>query len=83
MPSSLTSPPPSLLFFALLFTSHRSPLSERLEQATFPPKLPLCLKAVQLNTVKFVFFIKAVYCTLIDGKFRAIFEQVKVHLNSV
>ena len=34
---SLTSPPPSLLFFALLFTSHRSPLSERLEQAM--PKL--------------------------------------------
>ena len=30
---SLTSPTPSLLFFALLFTSHRSPLSERLEQA--------------------------------------------------
>ena len=32
---SLTSPPPSLLFFAVLFTSHRSPLSERLEQASF------------------------------------------------
>ena len=30
---SLTSPPPSLIFFALLFTSHRSSLSERLEQA--------------------------------------------------
>ena len=31
---SLTSPTPSLLFFALLFTSHRSPLSDqRLEQA--------------------------------------------------
>ena len=29
-----TTPPPSLLFFALLFSSHRSPLSERLEQAT-------------------------------------------------
>ena len=31
---SLTSPPPSLLFFRAPFTSHRSPLSERLEQAT-------------------------------------------------
>ena len=30
---SLTSPPPSLLFFRAPFTSHRSPLSERLEQA--------------------------------------------------
>ena len=29
-----TSPPPSLLFFRAPFTSHRSPLSERLEQAT-------------------------------------------------
>ena len=28
-----TSPPPSLLFFRAPFTSHRSPLSERLEQA--------------------------------------------------
>ena len=31
---SLTSPPPSLLFFRAPFTSHRSPLSERLEQAS-------------------------------------------------
>ena len=31
---SLTSPPPLLLFFRAPFTSHRYPLSERLEQAT-------------------------------------------------
>ena len=35
---SLTSPPPSLLFFRAPFTSHRSPLSERLEQATIKTK---------------------------------------------
>ena len=29
----LTPPPPSLLFFRAPFTSHQSPLSERLEQA--------------------------------------------------
>ena len=32
---SLTSPLPRFYFFALLFSSHRSPLSERLEQAKF------------------------------------------------
>ena len=30
----LTSPLPRFYFFALLFSSHRSPLSERLEQAS-------------------------------------------------
>ena len=30
-------PLPRFYFFALLFTSHRSPLSERLEQATMVP----------------------------------------------
>ena len=38
---SLTSPPPSLLFFRAPFTSHRSPLSERLEQASSLPGLAL------------------------------------------
>ena len=31
---SLTSPLPRFYFFGLLFSSHRSPLSERLEQAS-------------------------------------------------
>ena len=38
---SLTSSLPSLLFFRALFTSHRSPLSERLEQASLNVMVPL------------------------------------------
>ena len=38
--ASLTSPPSSFLFFALLFTSHCSPLCERLEQAKINQVLP-------------------------------------------
>ena len=40
----VTSPPPSLLFFRAPFTSHRSPLSERLEQARKLSKMSVSIE---------------------------------------
>ena len=42
-------PLPRFYFFALLFTSHRSPLSERLEQATVKDEVQFALNKTMLT----------------------------------
>ena len=51
--SSLTSPPHWLLFFRAPFTSPRSPLSERLEQATKRLKQEQATKRLKLSSAMF------------------------------
>ena len=55
-------PIPRFYFFALLFTSHRSPLSERLEQAIIFPAWATC-DLVSGNTILTIFILITICCS--------------------